>query len=89
MRTDWIKVDVNRLTLRLWKSQGIWLTGVDLRNWLTGQGYSWGGGAWYFCQGMPCDLQPDEILETMVRITEGNVTFVEPPHSSNPESPEI
>ena len=87
MRTAWVKVDLDRLTLRLWKTQGVWLTGYELRQWLVVHGYTWGGGAWYFCQTEPCDLEPDEILDARVRITEGNVTFVEHPEPLNLEPP--
>jgi hypothetical protein len=87
MRITWIKVDLDRLTLRLWKSQGTWLGGFELRQWLAARGYEWGGGGWYFCRDGPCDLDADEILETCVRVTHDNITFVEragPPdqHSS-------
>ncbi|HEY8747544.1 MAG TPA: hypothetical protein VIM11_06210 [Tepidisphaeraceae bacterium] len=77
MRTAWIKVDLNRLTLRLWRSQGIWLSGFELRQWLTSRGYTWGGGTWYLCQEMPCDLESDEVITSQVMVTEAGVTFVE------------
>jgi hypothetical protein len=77
MRSAWIKVDLNRLTLRLWKSQGAWLTGSDLRQWLTTRGFTWGGGAWYICDQLPCELEPDEIIESQLRVTEEGITFVE------------
>lgn len=77
MRRAWIKVDLNRLTLRLWRSQGKWHTGMDLRRWLEGSGYTWGGGAWYLCEREPCDLEPDEIVEFQTRVTEDGITFID------------
>ena len=87
MRTYWIKVDLDRLTLRLWKSQGTWLSGLELRQWLSGRGYEWGGGPWFFCVAGPCDLEPDEIIESRIRVTRDNVTFVEHPDPSNQNPP--
>jgi hypothetical protein len=77
MRIAWIKVDFDPLTLRLWNTQGLWLSGYELRQRIVSRGYSWGSGEWYFCQSEPCDLNPDEILEARVCVTEGNITFVE------------
>lgn len=82
MRTAWLRVDLDRLTLRLWKTQGKWVTGFELRQWLSDHGYQRGGGPWYFCTGTPCDLEPDEILESRIRITEDNITFVDHPDPS-------
>jgi hypothetical protein len=77
MRSAWIKVDLDRVTLRLWKLQGVWLTGSELRQWLIGRGFTWGGGAWYMCARLPCELEPDEIIESQLRFTEEGITFVE------------
>jgi hypothetical protein len=77
MRIAWIKVDLDRLTLRLWRTQGTWFNGFELRQWLKSRGYAWGGGAWYLCQSMPCDLESDEVIESQILVTEAGVTFVE------------
>jgi len=77
MRHAWVKVDLNRVTLRIWRSQGKWYTGADLRRWLGERGYTWGGGAWYLCENEPCDLEPDEIVELQTRITEDGITYID------------
>ena len=90
MRCAWVKIDTNRLTLRLWKSQGKWPSDLDLRRWLKDRGYTWRNGGWYTHDGTANHLEAEEIIETQTTVTEDGVTFVihEPPDSHSPTTQE-
>lgn len=86
MRCAWIKIDLDRLSLRLRATSGRSFNDGDLHQWLTESGFRWVGGLWYTCPGEPGGaLRPDEILEKQTRETIDGVTFVErdvpPPHT--------
>ena len=87
MRCAWVKIDHHQLTLRLWRSQGKWLSELELRQWLKKRGYEWTGGNWYTCDGEPNHLEKDEILQSQTRITEDGVTFIADPEEGTKQAP--
>src|SRR5215469_1108893 len=89
MRCAWVKIDINRLTLRLWRLHGKWVSDGDLRAWLKDRGFTWRNGNWYMCPAPVQHLETDEIIEAQTRVTEDGVTFVtrEPPEPETPSPP--
>lgn len=77
MRCAWIKIDLDRLSLRLRATSGRSFNDWELHRWLTESGFHWVGGPWYTCPGDPGALRPDEVLEKQTRETIDGVTFVE------------
>jgi hypothetical protein len=78
MKCAWIKIDTNRLTLRLWRTHGKWLDAWELRQWLNKSGYEWVGGHWYACtNGTGHLVEKDEILQVQQRLTEDGITYVD------------
>ena len=90
MRCAWIKIDLDRLSLRLRATSGRAITDRDLHQWLRDAGFHWVGGHWYTCPGNPDALRPDEIIEKQMRETIDGVTFVERdvPPTSGPSAPQ-
>jgi len=89
MRCAWVKINISRLTLRLWKLQGKWASDADLRAWLKERGFTWRNGNWYTSPIPVQHLEPDEIIETQTRVTEDGITFVtrDPTDLDNPSPP--
>jgi hypothetical protein len=86
MKCAWIKIDTDRLMLRLWRMRGTWMDIFQLRQWLKDGGCEWMGGKWFSCADGFAHLQADEILQVQHRSTEGAVTYVDnqpsPPDAS-------
>jgi hypothetical protein len=80
MKCAWIKIDTNRLTLRLWRTLGRWMDVFELRQWLKDSGCEWVGGRWFACANGFAHLEADEILQVQHRSTEGAVTYVTTSH---------
>jgi hypothetical protein len=77
MRCAWVKIDLDRLSLRLRVSLGRPFSEWDVRLWLQSAGFTRATGAWYTCQGTLSALQPDEILARQNRETNDGVTFID------------
>lgn len=77
MRCAWVKIDVDRLSLRLRATTGRSFNDVDLHGWLRDAGFMEAGGQWYTCPADADALMPDEILERQTRETIDGVTFVD------------
>jgi hypothetical protein len=88
MRCAWVKIDLDRLSLRLRVSLGRPLSEWDVRLWLQGAGFTWASGSWYTSQGSLSALQPDEILARQNRETSDGVTFIDR-DSSDPSGPHV
>lgn len=89
MRCAWVKIDVDRLSLRVRATTGQSINDWGLHQWLHDAGFHWVGGQWYTCPGELDVLRPDEILEKQMRETIDGVTFVErdvprPPGGAGP-----
>lgn len=88
MRCALVKIDLDRLGLRLRVSLGRPFNEWDVRLWLQGAGFTWATGAWYTCQGSLSALQSDEILARQNRETHNGVTFIDR-DGSDPSGPHV
>jgi hypothetical protein len=77
MRCAWIKIDLDRLSLRLRATSGGSFNDWHLHRWLLDAGFHWVGGYWYTCRVDTSLLRPDEILEKQMRETIDGVTFID------------
>lgn len=89
MRHAWVKIDVDRLSMRLRVTSGRTISDWDLHRWLLDAGFGWAGGHWYTFPGDPPALLPEEILEKQMRETIDGVTFVDRdvPERPGPRAP--
>lgn len=78
MRRDWIKIDLDRLSLRLRVSLGRPFTEWEVQQWLERGGFVWKSRSWFICEAGTAALMPDEILARQVRETTDGITFIEP-----------
>jgi hypothetical protein len=83
MHCAWIKIDTQRLTLRMWRTRGTWMDVFEVRQWLKGNGCEWMGGQWYACSNGHDYLETDEVLQVQQREKHDGITYVDnklPPH---------
>lgn len=78
MRCAWVKIDLDRLSLRLRVTLGRQFNDFEVRQWLERTGYKWATGSWYTCDGKTNPLLPDEVLARQTRETANGITFIEP-----------
>jgi hypothetical protein len=86
MRCAWLKIDFDRLSLRLRVTLGRSFNDWEVRQWLERSGFKWAGGSWYTCQGDQAVLMADEILARQMRETADGITFIDP-EASGPSGP--
>lgn len=86
MRRAWVKIDLDRLTLRLRVSLGRTFSEWEVHQWLQRAGFDWMSGAWFACNGGTVALLPDEIIARQIRETTDGVTFIEP-ETTDPSGP--
>jgi hypothetical protein len=78
MRCAWIKINVDRLSLRLRATSGRAFSDWQLHQWLQDAGFQWVGGHWFTCPSEGAGvLLADEVLDKQTRETIDGVTFVE------------
>jgi hypothetical protein len=72
-----VRIDLERLRLRLSAEQGRVLSDADVRVWLRDRGFHVEGEAWA-CDGpeMRGMLRDDEVTETITTLTENGVTYI-------------
>lgn len=86
MRRAWVKIDLDRLTLRLRVSLGRTFGEWDVHQWLESMGFIWKNGWWFVSENGTADLMPDEILARQIRETTDGITFIEPEAGDPSES---
>lgn len=86
MRRAWVKIDLDRLTLRLRVSLGKPLSEWEVHQWLERAGFNWMSGAWFTSIEGTAPLMPDEIVARQIRETTDGITFIEP-ETTDPSGP--
>jgi virulence-associated protein VapD len=86
MRCALVKIDLDRLTLRLRVTLGRAFNEWDVRQWLEREGFKWASGAWYTCQETQTALMADETLARQTRETTNGITFIEHPGPPGPHA---
>lgn len=86
MRRAWIKIDLDRLTLRLRVSLGRPFSEWEVHQWLQRAGFHWISGTWFISDIGTAVLMPDEIVVRQIRETTDGITFIEP-ETTDPSGP--